>query len=175
MSQRHAFRSLARRAREPINVALDLLGARSPAFGAPARSSGPGEGEGTEVDAYWSGHTVRAERFRTVRQSERFLRWRFAEYPLFRSSATSGASHDGEVVLDYGCGPGNDLVGLAAHTGAREVIGIDVSREGARAGPRSRGAARDRARARERLIHATDGDPGIPLEDGSVDYLQSRA
>jgi len=172
VSQRHAFRSLARRAREPINVALDPLLERG-----HRRSEAPpversGEGEGTEVDAYWSGHTVRAERFRTVRQSERFLRWRFGEYPLFQEFCDLWGSHDDEVVLDYGCGPGNDVVGLAAHTGAREVIGIDVS-------PKALALARDRVAlhgiepGRVRLIQATDGDPGIPLETGSVDYLQS--
>ena len=45
--------------------------------------------------------------------------------------------HDGEVILDYGCGPGNDLVGYALYTGARRIVGVDVS-------PRALELARDR-------------------------------
>ena len=31
------------------------------------------------------------------------------------------------MILDYGCGPGNDLTGFAINTGARRLIGFDVS------------------------------------------------
>ena len=93
----------------------------------------------TAVDQYWGGHTVRAKRFRSRRASERNLEWRFEQYPLFREFSALWGSHDGEVLLDYGCGPGNDLTGYALHTGARRIIGVRRVGDGAGPGP---GAAR---------------------------------
>jgi len=126
----------------------------------------------TAVDQYWTGHTVRAKRFRSGRASERNLEWRFGQYPLFRELSGLWGSHDGEVLLDYGCGPGNDLTGYALYTGARRIIGFDVS-----------DTALDLARARldlhhvdpERveLVQGSDATVQIPLEDESVDFLQS--
>ena len=53
--------------------------------------------------------------------------WRFQQYPMFRELTGLWGNHDGQTVLDFGCGPGNDLVGFALHTGAERVVGIDVS------------------------------------------------
>ena len=129
-------------------------------------------GRETKVDRYWGGHTVRAPRFRSRRRSKRYLEWRFAEYPLFREFTGLWGEHGGEVVLDYGCGPGNDLTGLALYTGARRLIGADISEQAlSLAGRRLalHGVERDRVQ----LIHIADSDPGLPLEAGSVDYAQS--
>ena len=142
--------------------------ARAKASGIQAAAGG---GE-TNVDRYWGGHTVRAPRFRSRRRSKRYLEWRFAEYPLFREFTGLWGEHGGEVVLDYGCGPGNDLTGLALYTGARRLIGADISEQAlSLAGRRLalHGVERDRVQ----LIHIADSDPGLPLEAGSVDYAQS--
>ena len=148
--------------------------ALEPGPGARRRPPDPaatGGGE-TRVDRYWGGHTVRAPRFRSRRRSKRYLEWRFAEYPLFREFTGLWGEHGGEVVLDYGCGPGNDLTGLALYTGARRLIGADISEQAlSLAGRRLalHGVERDRVQ----LIHIADSDPGLPLEAGSVDYAQS--
>jgi SAM-dependent methyltransferase len=126
----------------------------------------------TKVDRYWGRHTVRAPGFANRRSSKRYLEWRFAEYPLFRELTGLWGRHDGEVLLDYGCGPGNDLTGLAIHTGARRLIGIDVS-ERALALASQRLSLHGVDQGRVQLIHVADGDPGLPLEAESVDYAQS--
>ena len=128
------------------------------------------EGGTTPVDEYWSGHTVNSTPFRSAGASEKYLEWRFAEYPLFREFMGLWGDHAGHVVLDYGCGPGNDVTGFLLYSGAEHVIGIDVSRK-----------ALELAQARielhrvppERvtLLHNSDGSVGIPLEDESVDYI----
>ena len=130
-------------------------------------------GERTAVDEYWTQHTVAAKRFARARDSEAFLEWRFEQYPLFREFTGLWGEHDGEVLLDYGCGPGNDLTGYALYTGAERIIGFDVS-------PRALELARDRLAlhridaGRVELIEGSDSTVGIPLEDASVDFVQSQ-
>lgn len=122
-----------------------------------------------EVDAYWTRHTVRADEFKKPKDSEANLEWRFDQYPLFREFAGLWGEHDDETIVDVGCGPGNDLTGFGLYTGARRIIGIDVST-----------TALDLARRRldlhgienVELIRGSNADPAIPLEDASVDYLQ---
>jgi len=79
------------------------------------------------------------------------------------------AGQDGKAVLDYGCGPGTDLVGFAVYSKPRRLIGMDIS-------------LRSLAEARERLaLHCervefspiVEGDGRLPLEDGSIDYVHS--
>jgi SAM-dependent methyltransferase len=126
----------------------------------------------TAVDSYWTGHMVRAPDFLTARGSGRYLEWRFAEYPLFRELSGLWGDHSGEVVLDYGCGPGNDLLGLALYSEARQIVGVDVSRTALdRAAERL--ALHSVEPGRVDLLEVSDAEPHIPLEDGSVDYAVS--
>ena len=77
-----------------------------------------------------------------------------------------------KLSLDYGCGPGNDLAGFAEFSGAREIIGVDISRR-----------ALDMARARVswhtkpgqafRFIQVADLKAMLPIETAYVDYIQS--
>ena len=130
-------------------------------------------GDRTDVDRYWTEHTVAAKKFVRTRDSEAFLEWRFDQYPLFREFTGLWGEHDGEVILDYGCGPGNDLTGFALYTNATKIIGFDVS-------PRALELARDRLALhrvppeRVELIEGSDSTVGIPLADESVDFLQSQ-
>ena len=138
---------------------------------APVIRSGE-NGSSTEVDLYWNQHTVNSVPFATASESTKYLEWRFEEYPLFREFAALWGDHDGEVVLDYGCGPGNDVTGFLIHTGATKVIGVDVSRKALEL-TRRRIALHGVDLDRVGLILASDADPGIPLPDDSVDYFQS--
>jgi SAM-dependent methyltransferase len=130
-------------------------------------------GERTAVDQYWTEHTVAAKKFARARDSEAFLEWRFDQYPLFREFSGLWGEHDGEVLLDYGCGPGNDVVGFALYTGAQRIIGYDVS-------PRALDLARDRLAlhridpVRVELIEGSDSSVAIPLGDEAVDFFQSQ-
>jgi SAM-dependent methyltransferase len=115
---------------------------------------------------------VRADRFRSKRASERNLEWRFSRYPLFREFSGLWGDHDGQVVLDYGCGPGNDLTGLAIYTGARRLIGLDVSPTALELAAKR--LALHGVSDRVDLLHGADGDPSIPLEDASVDHVNCQ-
>lgn len=124
------------------------------------------------MDSYWGGHTVRAPAFLSRRGSRRNLEWRFSEYPLFRELTGLWGEHDGEVVLDYGCGPGNDLTGLAINTGAQRLIGVDVSERALTLAGR-RLALHRVGPERVQLIQVADAEPTVPVADESVDYAQS--
>jgi SAM-dependent methyltransferase len=132
----------------------------------------PGETPANPVERYWTGYTVASPRFRTARQSARHLEWRFGRYPLFRELTGLWGDHGGEVVLDFGCGPGNDVTGLLLYSGARRVVGADVSAT-ALALARARLGLHRVDPARFELLQTTDHRPGLPLDDGSVDYAQS--
>jgi SAM-dependent methyltransferase len=125
--------------------------------------------DATVVDAYWTRHTVRSEPFKSAEESEAYLEWRFEEYPLFREFSGLWGSHDDETIIDVGCGPGNDLTGLALYTSARRIIGVDVS-------PTALELARGRLDlhgiTNVELMRTTNADPTLPLPDASVDYLQ---
>ena len=134
---------------------------------------GAATGERDEVDGYWNEHTVNSVPFVTARASAKYLEWRFEEYPLFRELSGLWGEHDGEIVLDYGCGPGNDVVGFLIHTGARRVIGVDVSRTALEL-TRRRVALHRVPTDRVELIELSDASPVIPLSDRSVDFFQCQ-
>ena len=125
------------------------------------------------VDRYWTRHLVRSDDFKDAAESARYLEWRFDEYPLFREFSGLWGDHDGEVLLDYGCGPGNDVVGFLIHTGAAEVIGVDVSPRALEMAER-RIALHDVDPARYRLLRVSDAEHTIPLQSASVDFFQSQ-
>jgi len=124
----------------------------------------------TSVEAYWGRHTVNSIPFRSAGESLRYLAKRSAEYPLFERLMDVHADHSQDVVLDYGCGPGNDIVGFAVRGKARHVIGMDVSMRALQLA-RSRVALHGLDSTRVELIQVSDGEPRLPLDAGAVDYL----
>lgn len=146
-----------------------LLARRPPSVETPPIQEATG-GSTTSVDEYWGTHTVNSTPFRSAAASEKYLEWRFAEYPLFRELMGLWGDHTGQVVLDYGCGPGNDITGFLLYSGAQHVVGIDVSRKAlelAQARIELHGVPPERVS----LFHNSDGSVGIPLDDESVDYI----
>jgi SAM-dependent methyltransferase len=125
------------------------------------------------VEEYWEQWIVNTKPFSSVKQHQRYLEWRFRQYPLFRELMDLYGSHEGHVVLDYGCGPGDDLVGFL-HTGrAGKAIGMDVSQKAldlAAAKLKLYGFGPERAE----LIKVSDSDPRVPLPDASVDCIYSE-
>src|SRR5712692_9972958 len=82
---------------------------------------------GTLVDEYWNQHTVHSQPFVSARESETYLRERNRFHPLFTQFMDLYGDHAAEVVLDYGCGPGDDVTGFVLWSNAKKVIGMDVS------------------------------------------------
>jgi SAM-dependent methyltransferase len=126
----------------------------------------------TPVDEYWSRHTVNSKPFTSADESSAYLAWRFEQYPLYKEFMNLWGDHDGQTVLDYGCGPGDDTTGLLLYSRAAKVIGIDVS-------PKALDLTRRRLNLhgidlqRVDLILSSDASTSVPLETASVDYFQS--
>ncbi len=67
----------------------------------------------SKVAGYWTDYNVTLHQdFRSIEESLTYLRWRNDQY--FGYAALMPVNNqDGRVVLDFGCGPGHDVVGFS--------------------------------------------------------------
>jgi ubiquinone/menaquinone biosynthesis C-methylase UbiE len=127
----------------------------------------------TEIDEFWSKNTVYAPAIQSALQSRMNIEWRFRIHPMFRELTGLYGNHDNEVVLDYGCGPGNDLTGFAIHSRPKKIIGMDIS-------AKSLSLASHRLALHKidpgqiELIQLHDADSVVPLPDSSVDFISCQ-
>lgn len=126
------------------------------------------------VDGYWTDYTVNSFPFDSAKRSLAYLDWRFRAYPLFRELSGLYGAHDDQVVLDYGCGPGNDVVGHLVYSNARKIIGVDVSRTALQLTSHRLGLHREYDVSRVELIHKSEVDSSVPVPDASVDYISCQ-
>lgn len=77
---------------------------------------------------YWEGHNVSKHKtFVTAQDSLDYLAWRNEQYPGY-SDLMPVAGFDGKTIVDFGCGPGNDLVGFSVYSNPAKLYGVDASR-----------------------------------------------
>jgi ubiquinone/menaquinone biosynthesis C-methylase UbiE len=123
--------------------------------------------DGGTSESYWSDFNVTLhKKFSSPAESLEYMHWRNDQYVDYINFLPV-SSHDGEVILDYGCGPGHDLVGFMTYSRPAAVYGMDISRP-------SLAESADRLRVHGydcKLIHVSESDERIPLDDGSVDYV----
>jgi SAM-dependent methyltransferase len=121
------------------------------------------------VEQYWTDHNVTLHRtYPSAEASLADFHWRNAQYfGYIALMPVSGA--DGLTVLDFGCGPGHDLVGFATQSRPQRLIGMDISRSS---------LAEAKARlvlhgVRTELHHLDAANPRLPIPDASVDLVHS--
>lgn len=127
----------------------------------------------TEISKYWTGHTVRYDYFTSAKDSLDYRKNVFEMYPKYREFADMDRQHDGEVILDYGCGPGNDLTWYTQMSNPKMVIGMDVSTtslERAQFRMALHGVSSEQCR----LIKIDESAGKIPLEDESIDFVSCQ-
>jgi SAM-dependent methyltransferase len=121
------------------------------------------------VEDYWTGHNVTSHRiFDSAQASLDNFHWRNAQY--FRYIELMPVSRADQLhVLDFGCGPGHDLVGFGTQSKPTRLVGVDVSRS-------SLAEARLRLALHEvtpdLLYHDINAGP-LPFKDGSFDLAHS--
>lgn len=129
--------------------------------------------DNTSVEEYWSDHTVAARFFKSPFFSKTNISGRFRWYPKFKELMALYGNHRGEVILDYGCGPGNDLVGFALYSNAKKIIGMDVSEKALSLAQKRLYLHNEINPARVELVQISDESPKIPLKNSSIDYIYS--
>jgi SAM-dependent methyltransferase len=116
---------------------------------------------------FWTDHNVTLHRvFKSTRESIDYLSWRNNQYVDYIKYLPN-TGHDKEVIVDYGCGPGHDLIGFLSQSKPKKVYGIDVSKT-------SLAEARDRLRIHRfecDLIQISENEHKIPIDNESVDYI----
>lgn len=121
------------------------------------------------TQSYWTRHNVTLhERFPSPEASLEYFHWRNDQYfNYIQLMPVSG--QDGKVVLDYGCGPGHDLVGFGVYSKPKRLIGVDIS-----------SSSLEEAKARLALhgiqsetIQLDPSQPVLPFEDASIDHIHS--
>lgn len=119
---------------------------------------------------YWTQTHVDApdEGFATVGASLEHLFWRDSQYPG-TLELLPVSRHDGKVVLDYGCGPGNDTVAIGHYSRPKQLYAADVS-------PTAIALARKRAALHGievTFVQLQESPVHIPLPDDSVELIHS--
>ena len=118
---------------------------------------------------YWTRFNITQHHtFASAADSLDYFHWRNDQYyPYIEYLPVSG--QDGKVVLDYGCGPGHDLVGFAVYSKPKRLIGMDVSSSSlAEATAR---LALHGVKAEMILLDPTAAT--LPLESASIDLVHS--
>lgn len=126
-----------------------------------------------EISLYWNTHTVHDDWFISAEESYEYCIKRFNMYPKFRELSLMDRNHDKDRILDYGCGPGNDIVWFMLSGKAKHVIGMDVSREALK-NAQFRLALHHLKSSDVELIQIDEEDDKIPLEDGSIDFINCQ-
>jgi SAM-dependent methyltransferase len=142
--------------------AAAATGARRPTKPASAAASGE-----LASEAYWTRHNVTGHRgFNSTADSLAYFDWRNDQYVGY-IDLMPVSGWDDKVIVDFGCGPGNDLVGFGTFSKPAKLIGMDVSTS-------SLVEAESRLRLHEipaELVKIDERDDRIPLSDDSIDYV----
>ena len=123
---------------------------------------------GDQNTSYWTRHTVATRSFHSRDESLDFVKWRNAQN-FFREKFMPVTGHDGKVVLDYGCGPGNDLVNLLEFSKPKRLVGVDISPKALELS-RERLALHDERSVAE-LHQIENGAPRLPFDNDTFDYV----
>lgn len=119
---------------------------------------------------FWSIHNVTYHKqYATREESLEHLDWRNRQYLFYEQlMPTHGFLND--CVLDFGCGPGHDLVGFAEHSNPWFLVGADISQT-------SLDEARERLKLHHcphlKLVKLDENSTTLPFESNSFDYIQS--
>jgi ubiquinone/menaquinone biosynthesis C-methylase UbiE len=119
---------------------------------------------------FWTSRTVTLnKKFSSREESLKYLNWRNSQYLLYEELMPC-SGFDDKIILDYGCGPGNDLVGFLEFSQPKRLVGMDISKTALQ-------EAQERLSLHEsnltELIQIEDGAKKLPFPDNTFDYIHS--
>lgn len=118
--------------------------------------------------SYWRDYTVTVIKSASAQESLDYFHWRANQYPGYLE-LMQVAGLDNLDVVDFGCGPGHDLVGIGHYSTPNSLMGFDVS-ERALSIARERLDLHDFGKAVEtRLIR----NQKLDIADECVDYIHT--
>jgi SAM-dependent methyltransferase len=146
-----------------MSVSIAIVG-----VGPTGDSSPPGDSEDA-VETYWTDHNVTNHHtFKSVEDSLEYLHWRNEQYYGYAELMPTSGFAD-KAILDFGCGPGHDLVGFTVNSRPARLVGVDVS-QSSLAEAKSRLALHNSAVE----LHHTDVQISpLPLNDATIDVVHS--
>ena len=121
-------------------------------------------------EEYWTKVNVTDHQiFGSREESLEFLDRRNSLY-LFYENFINYADLNDKCVLDYGCGPGHDLVAFSEFAKPRRLVGVDISASSLKeAGMR----LNLHGKSSVELVKIPDGLPTLPFESDSFDVVHS--
>ena len=118
--------------------------------------------------AYWSVYAVVDQDFTSREKSLDHFYWRSAQYVNYLELMPVKGFKD-SVILDYGCGPGNDIIGFIEHSRPKKIIGADVSRPSIEMAKKRV----DLHNYEAQFVQLDEANPIISLPSNSIDYIHS--
>ena len=106
--------------------------------------------------------------FQTAEESLSHFHWRNAQYPGYIELMPVSGQND-KVVLDYGCGPGNDLVGFSEFSDPSKLYAVDVSQTALETAKRRLALHEQEAE----FIQIDESVNEIPVPSESIDYIHT--
>lgn len=122
-----------------------------------------------KIEKFWNQKTMVNKLFNSPEESRAWnINKRVNAYPLFKELMGVFESHKNQIVLDYGCGPANDIIWLAEEGEAKKVIGLDVSHKAL-----SQANHRIKLHGLKNVVlkHISDEKPSLPLKKNSIDFI----
>ena len=152
---------------DAIAAKIENTEARISGLGSRLRGDYYRRADRPSLTEYWTAHNVTSHHhFVSVEDSLQQLEFRNQQYPGY-IELLPVSGKDGMAVLDYGCGPGHDLVGFAHYSRPKRLVGVDISTTSlneAEERLRLHGASADLIR----IEHATYE---LPFDTASFDYI----
>lgn len=122
----------------------------------------------TSTEFWTETNVTRHVSFKSVEESLEQFHWRSSQYFDYLDLMPV-AGRDGLAVLDYGCGPGNDIIGFGHFSKPSRLVGADVS-------VTSLAEASDRLKLHgidAELVRLAQQSPVLPFDDGTFDVIHS--
>jgi ubiquinone/menaquinone biosynthesis C-methylase UbiE len=152
---------------DAITARLDDLAVRLSGLGSPLRGDYYRRKDRPDSIEYWTRHNVTLHHpFASVEDSLNQLQFRNQQYPGYIDLMPVSGKDD-LAVLDYGCGPGHDLVGFAYYSRPKRLVGVDIS-------PSSLAEAEERLnlhQAQAELVRLDYSAYDLPFAAASFDYI----